>query len=197
MDTAEFLASLQWLHDVGDVTLDGARLSMRAGPTTDWFNDPGQGTRIASAPVFCAAVAEDCQVSTRVDVEFESTFDAGVLFVHHGADDYAKLCFERAPDGTNTVVSVVTRGVSDDANGPVVDGSSVFLRVSTFGQVLAFHWSADAATWTLLRYFQLRDPSVPVTVGFLAQSPTGDGCTVNFSEIAYRTGAPADVRDGS
>ena len=197
MDTAEFLAALSWLDAEGTVARNGDRLSMHAGPVTDWFNDPDLGTCVASAPVLCTTVVEDCQVTARVDVEFESTFDAGVLFVHQGPDDYAKLCFERAPDGANTVVSVVTRGVSDDANGPVIDGSSVVLRVSRFRGVLAFHWSTDASTWILLRYFQLRDPAAPTSIGFLAQSPTGDGCTATFTEISYCPGAPADIRDGS
>lgn len=197
MDTAEFLAALGWLDAEGMVTRNGDRLSMHAGPVTDWFNDPDLGTRVASAPALCTSVSEDCQVTALVDVGFEATFDAGVLFVHQGPDDYAKLCFERAPDGANTVVSVVTREVSDDANGPVIAGSSVLLRVSKYRQVIAFHWSVDGSSWTLLRYFRLRDAAAPAAIGFLAQSPTGDGCTATFSEISYRPGAPADIRDGT
>ena len=34
-------------------------------------------------------------------------------------------------------------------------------------------------------------------VGFLAQSPTGQGCTAIFDSIALRAGAPSDLRDGS
>lgn len=197
MDTGAFPASLDWLGDAGVVTRVDDRLSMRTGPATDWFNDPDLGTRVASAPVLCATVSEDCQVSARVGVGFGATFDAGVLFVHQGPDDYAKLCFERAPDGANTVVSVVTREVSDDANGPVIGGSSVLLRVSMYRAVVAFHWSVDGSSWTLLRYFRLRHATASTTIGFLAQSPLGDGCTATFEEIFYRAGAPADIRDGS
>lgn len=197
MGTEAFLAALDWLDEVGDLTIDGDRLSMRASARTDWFSDPDGGPKRASAPVLCAAVTEDCQISARVSVGFEATFDAGVLFVHQGPDDYAKLCFERAPDGANTVVSVVTRDVSDDANGPVIDGSSVLLRVSRFRNAIAFHWSLDGVAWTLLRYFRLRDPSAPTAIGFATQSPTGDGCAAVFSDISYQPGAPADIRDGS
>jgi hypothetical protein len=34
-------------------------------------------------------------------------------------------------------------------------------------------------------------------VGFLAQSPTGAGCTAVFDQISLRQGAPSDLRDGS
>lgn len=197
METGEFLESLRWLEEHGHAHANGDQLTIRAEASTDWFNDPDRGTRTSSAPVFCAAVAQNCQLSARVDVDFSSDFDAGVLFVHQTDDDYAKLCFERAPSGENMVVSVVTRGVSDDANGPVIDGSSVLLRVSKYRQVLAFHWSGDATSWTLLRYFQLRDPTAPTTLGFLAQSPTGEGCTATFSHISYRSTTPRDIRDGS
>ncbi|MEM9514726.1 MAG: DUF1349 domain-containing protein [Actinomycetota bacterium] len=197
MDVTEFMASLRWLGDEGLATVSGDQLTMRAGPGSDWFNDPDSGTRLSSAPVFCATVTEDCQLSAEVGVAFASAFDAGVLLVHQTGDDYAKLCFERAPGGEHMVVSVVTRGVSDDANGPVIDGDSVRLRVSRFREVIAFHWSTHATTWNLLRYFQLRDPLAPTVIGFLAQSPTGQGCTATFSEVSYTSATPADIRDGS
>lgn len=190
-------AELGWLGQQGDATVDGATLTVRAGPLTDWFNDPDNNSRTASAPVLCFDAFEDCQLSARVTVDFAATFDAGVLFVHQTDDDFAKLCFERSPQGENTVVSVVTRGASDDSNGPAIDGESVHLRVSKFRAVIAFHWSADAETWNLLRFFQFRDPNAPTSIGLSTQSPTGAGCTATFADVEYRTGAPADIRNGT
>ena len=57
-----------------------------------------------------------------------ATYDAGVLTLRRRDDLWAKLCFERSPQGEPMVVSVVTRGVSDDCNSFVVDGRSVWLR---------------------------------------------------------------------
>ena len=113
-------------------------------------------------------------------------------------DDWCKVCFELSPEKKPTVVSVVTRGVSDDANGQVVEGTSVFLRVSKYGSVIAFHYSADGGEyWTLHRIFCLRDPEKPMTVGFLAQAPTGDGCTAAFSHIKFGQHTLADPRNGA
>jgi hypothetical protein len=36
-----------------------------------------------------------------------------------------------------------------------------------------------------------------VRVGFLAQSPTGEGCAATFDHITFLSGAPKNLRDGS
>lgn len=59
----------------------------------------------------------------------------------------------------------------------------------------AFHASTDGRTWQLIRVFGLGDTAPEV--GFEAQSPTGDGCTVTFEEIRHHPGLLADLRDGS
>ncbi|MEO1059577.1 MAG: DUF1349 domain-containing protein, partial [Actinomycetota bacterium] len=139
----------------------------------------------------------DGQLSARVQPTFAAPFDAGVLFVHQSTTDYAKLCFERSPSGEDTIVSVVTRNTSDDANGPVIAGGSVELRISTFRSVVAFHWSTDGSHWHLARYFRLRDPDTPIALGLAAQSPTGSGCSVSFTEIRWTDAVPDDIRNGT
>ncbi len=193
----QILPELTWLGPQGDADIDDDRVTLRAGPGTDWFNDPDRTTRLATSPVLRFIASEDCQISAQVTVDFGSTFDAGVMFVHQRDDDYAKLCFERSPQGDNTMVSVVTRGLSDDANGPTVEGNTVWVRVSKYRDVIAFHWSSNAQTWHLLRFFQLRTPGLTTSIGFSTQSPTGPGCTATFSNIRYTSGAPNDIRDGS
>ena len=194
---SRLLHELTWLGQQGEAVITDERLTLSAGPGTDWFRDPDGPTRLATAPVLRFDAVEDCQLSATVTVDFASTFDAGVLFVHQGEDDYAKLCFERSPHGDNTMVSVVTRGVSDDANGPVIEGNTVQVRVSKYRDVIAFHWSTDGEHWHMLRFFQLRTPTAATSIGFSTQSPTGAGCTATFSNISYVPGTPTDIRDGS
>jgi regulation of enolase protein 1 (concanavalin A-like superfamily) len=191
------LPELTWLGQPGNAVITDDRVTLPAGPRTDWFNDPDGTTRVATAPVLRFTVSEDCQISAKVTVEFESAFDAGVLFVHQGDDDYAKLCFERSPLGDNMMVSVVTRGVSDDANGQTIEGNAVWARVSMYRDVIAFHWSSTGQLWHLLRFFKLRTPSRATSIGFSTQSPTGPGCAATFSDISYAPGAAANIRDGS
>jgi hypothetical protein len=94
------------------------------------------------------------------------------------------------------VVSVVTRGVSDDCNSFSVDRDALRLRVARLGQAFAFHASTDAETWRLVRYFAL-EPGVDPRVGFLAQSPRGAGCLVRFEDISFLPGRLADIRSGA
>jgi uncharacterized protein len=93
------------------------------------------------------------------------------------------------------VVSVVTLGWSDDANAYDVEGDTVWLRISRIDRVHAFHASTDGEVWRLIRVFRLGERAP--AIGFEAQSPTGDGCTVRFDEIRYVPERLADPRDGS
>jgi regulation of enolase protein 1 (concanavalin A-like superfamily) len=90
---------------------------------------------------------------------------------------------------------VVTRETSDDSNSFEVAGDSLWLRITRSGVAWAFHASTDGSWWRLLRYFSLGDHLVKV--GFLAQSPTGDGCAATFDQITFQPGAPKNLRDGS
>jgi uncharacterized protein len=174
-------------------------LTATAGPRTDLFVDPADGTRFDNAPrLLAAAPGGDFQLSARVSVDFAATYDAGVLMLWVDDHTWAKLCFERSPQGPPMAVSVVTRGRSDDANGFTVDGSALWLRVSRLGGAFAFHASTDGGFWHLMRYFALDvPPEVPVRVGFEAQSPLGEGCTARFAGVRFTSERLADLRDGS
>ncbi|WP_405758378.1 DUF1349 domain-containing protein [Streptomyces sp. NBC_01420] len=176
-------------------------LTGRAGARQDRFVPPG-GDNLepaSDAPrLLGAAPAGDFQLVARVKVGFAAAFDAGVLYLHAGDREWAKLCLELSPERP-TVCTVVTRGHSDDVNSSVVDGDTHWLRLSRTGHAFAFHASADGEKWTFVRVFTLGTPEQAATasVGFLAQSPTGEGCDVAFDRIAFRPEGLADLRDGS
>jgi regulation of enolase protein 1 (concanavalin A-like superfamily) len=94
------------------------------------------------------------------------------------------------------VVSVVTDGLSDDANGRAVTGDSVWLRLSRIGAACALHASDDGVRWDLVRHFDFPAPD-GLTAGFSAQSPTGEGCTATFDGLDFAAQTLADLRDGS
>jgi regulation of enolase protein 1 (concanavalin A-like superfamily) len=136
------------------------------------------------------------QLAARVHVDFAQTFDAGVLLVWLDERTWAKLCLEYSPAHEPMVVSVVTRGVSDDCNSFVVPSGDAWLRVSRVGPAaFAFHASRDGERWELIRHFSLGDGSDP-EVGFAAQSPRGEGCTATFTELRYAPERLEDIRSG-
>ena len=178
--------------------LHGA-LILSAAAGTDLFVDPA-GVGEAGSPPDAGRFAGrppagDFTLAAQVSVEFASMYDAGVLLLHAAERQWAKLCFEYSPQLRPTAVTVVTRGTSDDCNSFEVDGTTLWLRITRSGAAWAFHASTDGRWWRLLRYFAL-DADL-VRVGFLAQSPTGEGCTATFDHISFRPGAPQNLRDGT
>lgn len=174
---------------------DTGSLIVRAGAHTDLFIDPQGTSTILNAPRLQGQLSGDFLLSARVTVNFQSTYDAGVLLVWAGERTWGKLCFEYSPQGQPMIVSVVTRGVSDDCNSFDVQGNQVWLRIARIGQAIAFHASSNGTLWHFVRYFAL-DNDGPISVGFEAQSPTGEGCQAIFDHISYRAQRLTELRDG-
>src|ERR1035437_8481582 len=119
-------------------TVDGpaGTITVTADPHSDIFIAPGAGFMLNAESMLNAArllgvpPTGDFQLSARVSVDFASTFDAGVLLLWIDERHWAKLCFEYSPAREPMVVSVVNRGLADDANAFGVHTRSVWLRVS-------------------------------------------------------------------
>jgi regulation of enolase protein 1 (concanavalin A-like superfamily) len=174
---------------------DGS-LSITAGEHSDWFSSPDGATTNSNAPsALFRPPDENFLLSAKVTVEFGSMYDAGVLRIHERDDLWAKACFEYSPQGQPMIVSVVTRGLSDDCNSVVIGGNTVYMRIAKNGLTFAIHYSEDGKHWHFVRYFTLGKLD-DLRVGFSAQSPTGKQCRVVFSEIGYRAGVLADNRNG-
>jgi regulation of enolase protein 1 (concanavalin A-like superfamily) len=176
----------------------GGTLTLTSGPKSDLFIDPAgdEGARPDAGRWTGLPGESDFTLAARVTVGFTTTFDAGVMLLYLSERRFAKLCYEFSPQHKPTAVTVVTHGTSDDSNSFETGGEPLWLRVTRSGRAWAFHASQDGAYWQLLRYFTLGEAS-GARVGFLAQSPTGAGCTAIFDSITYKSGAPADLRDGS
>jgi len=191
------LAPDHWEPVVGAGSRESGVL-IEAGPQTDLFASPDDLDPSLNAPRLIGVPDSRFQLSALVEVEFAATFDAGVLLVWVNERSWAKLCLEDSPTGQPMVVSVVTRGRSDDANSRDVDGSATWLRISrsTAGSY-AFHAATDGVHWSLIRHFHLDcGPTDAIRIGFLAQSPTGEGCRASFSQLRYLPEALDDLRGG-
>jgi regulation of enolase protein 1 (concanavalin A-like superfamily) len=94
----------------------GAELTILSGKETDWFVDPFDGTVHNTAPMLLFTPAGDYVFRAKVKVGFNTKWDAGALMVWAGDHNWAKLSFELSPAKQPTMVTVVTRGLSDDCN---------------------------------------------------------------------------------
>jgi uncharacterized protein len=187
--------SFEWVGKPIEVEFGDRSLVMRATPQTDWFTDPETSQVVATTSALVCSPKTEYMLSARVEASFSSTFDAGALVLWSNTESWAKLAFEYSPQGQAMIVSVVTRGESDDCNAVVIDSSSVWLRISSLGDAHAFHYSMDGELWHFVRYFRL-DTYGSVDVGFEAQSPLGGGCEARFSEISFVAERLASLRSG-
>src|SRR5258708_23077375 len=171
-------AALSWVHRPVAWTVEsGDQLTIQAGAATDWFSDPTGSPQKDDAPCALFASSDTAfTLSAHVRVAFAATFDAGTLQVRVTDDVWAKLCFEYSPHHQPMIVSVVTRGVSDDCNSAPLEEDRVFLRITRRDAIFAFHYSLDGRRWQLVRYFALGD-APHLYLGLSAQSPTGNGAT--------------------
>jgi regulation of enolase protein 1 (concanavalin A-like superfamily) len=180
-------------------SIEAGTLTMDAPPRSDLFVNPsGSDGDLPSLGRLVTSVDGDFMFSARVEADIHQFGDAGVLYVEYDEQLWFKLCLECTPKGEPSVVSVVTRGTSDDANSWILDRPYAYFRVSRRGPGFALHASTDGGDWTLVRHFGLGIPDTAhVKVGFLAQSPVGEGCRATFTEVSLVHATLADIRDGS
>lgn len=171
-----------------------SQLTITSPGKADWFIDPQGAVDVSNAPALLFPAPGPCMLSAQVIVKHVATYDAGVLMIYESPSAWAKFCLELSPQGLPMIVSVVTRGVSDDCNAFAVKGP-VFMRVAKLEQAYAFHVSEDGKAWNLIRYFKLENHK-DAQIGFEAQSPAGAGCTASFRDIHFEARLLADIRSG-
>ena len=187
-------APLTWEVAAARWSLEDA-LTIAAPARTDLFRDPAGGEPQSAAPRLRGPVEGDFQLSARVQCSFAAAFDAGALLLWADERRWVKLAFEVSPDGAPGVVSVATDGLSDDANAFAVAGGAVWLRISLTGTACALHARLDGEPWRFVRHLAFPAPG-GVRAGFLVQSPTGEGATARFDEIAFVPERLGDLRSG-
>lgn len=175
--------------------LPGSGLRVHVPPRVDYFQSPA-GTHAAdNAPFLWANAAGDFVAQAHVQPTWATQYDAGALMVRSSARQWAKLCYEATDFGTHAVVSVVTREVSDDANGVNLTTPDVWLQLFRKGDVFGMHYSLDGASWQMVRLFRLETPAA-VKVGLVAQCPAGPGTLIDFLSFAVEPRSVKDLRAG-
>lgn len=159
-------------------------LALAAGKNTDWFVWPGGGYAADTAPRLVFKTAADFVLDTKVEVKSGATYDAGCIVLYETASVWAKLCLEAQADRRLDVISVVTRGVSDDVTSFAVDGTSIHLKIAKADGVIFFYASEDGIAWSIVRKFRLETDG-GLLAGFSAQSPDGKGASALFSDPRY------------
>ena len=162
-------------------------------PHTNLFHAPDDGFVVVNAPMVLFAPEGDFTFKAKVSAQLVDVYDVAALVAYGDDKHWAKLCFENSALQEATVVTVVTRERSDDANSETVASPFVYLAIARKGNEYSMHFSRDGKQWRLARHFQL--PSEPkLRLGFAAHTDSKGQFAADFSDIVYRPAAPANMR---
>ena len=193
--------NFKWINESRAEYKDGV-LKVYAPANTDYFNSPVKENGffpnpVANASLYYTELTGDFVFKTKVALEFKNFYDAAALLVYENENVWAKLALENSdlPCRKPAVVSVVTNRISDDCNGPVMDGNRVWFQISRVDDCFAFHYSVDGVEYNMVRVFTL-PVGQTVKVGFEAQAPMGEGGDRYYSEISIENRRVENVRAG-
>lgn len=186
-----------WIGKPVDPEVEESRVVFGAAGKSDYFRDPASETVIGNAPYFWREAPRAFTLTALVKPGFQATYDAGALFYYANEEHWSKLAYEYTDMDYPAIVSVVTRGRSDDCNGEPWPSGEVWLRVSRKEGTLGFYYSEDGKNWKMHRLLAVpgQEHSQGL-IGLLAQSPTGEGCRVTFDQLSWSLEAVADFRKG-
>lgn len=175
---------LSWENKPKEFHISGNSLVITAGEKTDMFRDPNVTYNTDNAPKLMFRPDEHFVLTVAVEHPFDSKWDGGAIVLKQDSLNWVKFCYEKDYTGARRVVSVVTKNVSDDCNSVSLKSDRIYFKMAKADNVITLYYAEDGKNWFLVRHLQF-DAHPGFRVGFLAQSPTGQQCTVRFSEIRY------------
>ena len=159
-------------------------ITIFSGEKTDMFRDPNVTYNTDNAPKLLFKADSNFVFTAAIEHAFISKWDGGALVLKVDSLNWVKCCFEKDYTGARRIVTVVTKGISDDCNSVKLTKNKVYFKIAKADNVITIYYSESGKKWYLIRHFTF-DSSHPLQVGLLAQSPTGKDCRVTFSELTY------------
>lgn len=172
-------------------------IKLKSDAKKDYFNDPDGKLSNNTAPVLLTKVdnTKPFTLTAKLSPEFKETYDAGALYIFLTNKLWQKFAFERDERGIARIVSVRTIETSDDNNHQPIGEKSVFLKISSDTQTVAFYFSTDKIKWNLARLYKNSYPAT-IWLGISSQSPLGEGNTTLFDDISLVGESVKDFRIG-
>ncbi len=167
------LSTLKWLNAPKSFQLINSTLSVTVAEGTDFFNSPEDTNVVATAPLLFRKIEGDFVAKALVEPDFSSQWNAVSLMMHADSLNWIKLAFENSDATGPSIVSVVTRDRSDDANGVILKSEPrIWLAVARKGALYALHWSQNGEEYTMARLAKMPEADT-VKIGVEFQSPVG------------------------
>ncbi|HRF38423.1 MAG TPA: DUF1349 domain-containing protein [Saprospiraceae bacterium] len=190
--TNDYLERLNWLSQPRSATVKEGILAVTVDKSTDFFNNPEDGAISTTAPLLYEKIEGDFVVKALVRPDFEEVWNAVSLMVYMDSLHWIKFAFENSDATGPSVVTVVTKGVSDDANGAIMSGQKeVWLKLIRKNNNYSMLWSLDDKEYKMARLTSMPAADA-VKVGIEAQCPVGESAT---HEILYYHSERKTVQD--
>lgn len=168
------------------------RLFIESPGKTNLFNSPIGSYSVQTAPMVLFSPSGDFVLKARVEGQLKNIYDVAALVIYQDDTTWAKLCYENSVTKKPTIVSVVTRGVSDDCNSQTLSTDHIYLAIIRKGTGFAFHSSVDGQTWSMVRCFNL-SLTGKIRIGFAVHAYRDEPFAATFSEITYTDKIPANI----
>jgi len=178
--------ALRWDNHPKSFRIEKSGIVIIAGEKTDMFRDPNVTYNTDNAPKLMFDADSNFVFTASIEHGFTNKWDGGAIILKQDSLNWVKFCFEKDYTGARRVVSVVTKGISDDCNSVEISSDKVFYKIAKAGNVITLYYSLTGVTWFLVRHFTF-DFNKGVQLGFLAQSPLGKECKVQFRNVHYST----------
>lgn len=164
---------------------DNKSITLFSGEKTDMFRDPNVTYNTDNAPKLLFKADSNFVFSAAIEHAFISKWDGGAIVLKADSLNWVKCCFEKDYTGARRIVTVVTKGISDDCNSVKLTKNKVYFKIAKAANVITIYYSETGSKWYLVRHFTF-DSTQNLQVGLLAQSPTGKDCQVKFSNLKYQ-----------
>ncbi|WKK66255.1 DUF1349 domain-containing protein [Lutimonas zeaxanthinifaciens] len=187
---------LNWMNKPEKFSVTNGQLKIEALKGTDFFNDPESGESTSSAPFLFKELEGDFVAVLKLRPDFSSQWNAGAIFMMIDESNWIKFAFENSDATGKSIVSVVTRDVSDDANGVILnDHDELWLKMIRKGNIYAMHWSLDGTEYKMCRLAAMNGAD-KVKIGLEAQCPVGKKALHDFLYFGIESKTVKDLRKG-
>ena len=190
------LGDFKWLNEPKSFQIENGTLKVVAKKETDFFNNPEDMEKVSTAPLLFKEINGDFVAKALVRPDFTSLWNAVALMVHIDNDNWIKFAFENSDATGKSIVSVVTKNVSDDANGVILnDQDQIWLKLVRKGNIFSMLWSINGRDFKMARLSAM--PKIDsVKIGIEFQSPVGESAAHRIEYFEIEKITVKDLRKG-
>ena len=193
---SENIVELNWINQPSAFNITDGQIEIIAEKETDFFNNPEDGSISATAPLLFIEQNGDFVAKALVKPDFSSLWNAACLMVHIDSLNWIKFAFENSDATGKSIVTVVTKGVSDDANGVILETEDqVWLKMIRKGNIYSMLWSLDDENYKMARLTSLPEAE-NVKIGVEVQCPVGESAKHKVLYFGVEEKTVEDLRKG-